>query len=243
MEHEAVHAHVLVVRYADALNQPRLVGKRAEGGHQPAIAVAALAHIVGGGAVDVELWVIKDVHDALGSLGPKVSRSGATTDDGVALLRRLGTPSASSARLSASAAATGLGSAVRLFWATPATATIVAAVIIGVITVAIPLAVTGPQPARRARARVRQRVQAVAAAKLEVEFEIKMRVAVLLVDAAALAHNLFHLCATQGRGRLVGRYRRGAGDLVGGALGRLLGIGIMRNDRGYCSFGEQWVSS
>jgi len=71
VEDEAVHADDLVVGHADALDEPGLVAERAQRRHEPAVAVAALAHVVGRGPVDVELRVVEDVDDALDGLRPE----------------------------------------------------------------------------------------------------------------------------------------------------------------------------
>lgn len=61
VEHETVHANLLVARNAHALYKLLLVTYRGEGRHEPAVAVIALPYIVCGRAFYEELWVIEDV--------------------------------------------------------------------------------------------------------------------------------------------------------------------------------------
>lgn len=61
MEHEAVHADLLVALDADPLNQAFLVAYGGKGGHEPAVAVIALSDVVGGRAFDEETRFIEDV--------------------------------------------------------------------------------------------------------------------------------------------------------------------------------------
>ncbi len=65
VKHKPIHADILVVGDAGALDQPRLVTKCAQGRHQPAVAVPSLADIIRRGTVDVELGVIKDISHPL----------------------------------------------------------------------------------------------------------------------------------------------------------------------------------
>lgn len=73
VEHEAVHAHVLVVRDADPLDQAGLVAHGAQRRHEPAVAVAPLADVVRRGAVDVELGVVKDLPHPLDRLRVEIA--------------------------------------------------------------------------------------------------------------------------------------------------------------------------
>ena len=76
MEDEAVHADGLVVRHAEPLNQALLVAQGAQRRHEPAVAVAALPHVVCGRPLDVELRLVEDLGDALGAAGAKVAAGG-----------------------------------------------------------------------------------------------------------------------------------------------------------------------
>lgn len=61
MEHEAVHAHLLIPRNAHPLYELFLIAYRGERRHEPAIAVIALSYIVRGRAFYKESWVVEDV--------------------------------------------------------------------------------------------------------------------------------------------------------------------------------------
>jgi hypothetical protein len=55
VEHEAVHANLFVPSDAHPLYQLLLVAYGGQRGHEPAVAVVALSHIVRGRAANIEL--------------------------------------------------------------------------------------------------------------------------------------------------------------------------------------------
>jgi len=61
VEHEAVHAHLLIARNADLGDESVFVAYRSQCGHEPAVAVVALSHVVGSRAFDEELRSVEDV--------------------------------------------------------------------------------------------------------------------------------------------------------------------------------------
>lgn len=61
MEDESVHANVLIHCDAYLLYEPFLVPQGTKCGHEPAIAIAALADITSTGTIDIKLGVFKDI--------------------------------------------------------------------------------------------------------------------------------------------------------------------------------------
>lgn len=76
VEDEAVDTYVLIMGNTQLFDKSLLVAQGAKGGHEPAVAVAALPYVVSGRAVDVELWCVEDVNNALGALGLEVDAGG-----------------------------------------------------------------------------------------------------------------------------------------------------------------------
>ena len=105
---------------------------------------------------------------------------------------------------------------------------------------------TSPAAGRRRRGRRRvtvrgvvggvaaQRLETVAAVRPEVIVEIKVRIAVLLVDAPALGHDLVDFGSAQGSGLLIrrgGRLAAAAGEVLDRrAFGQTLGKFILGED-------------
>ena len=67
VEYKTIYANILVVRNAELLNEPLLEAQGTQRGHQPAVAVIPLLHVICRRAVDVEPRAGKDLGDSLGA--------------------------------------------------------------------------------------------------------------------------------------------------------------------------------
>lgn len=61
MKDKAIDTNLIIPCDADFFYQPLLVGERAQRRHEPAVAVIALANVVGGCTFDEELRLLKDI--------------------------------------------------------------------------------------------------------------------------------------------------------------------------------------
>lgn len=233
MEHKPIHAHLLVARHTHPLDQPGLVAERAQRRHEPAVAVAALAHIVRRRPVNVKLGIIEDVIHALHRLGLERMPRPATR-----ILTRPFLPPLCPALLLTTITRAAANTTtpflqrrplqLRPPWPPipipppppppsppPHTLTLTTTTTLAPVT-AVGNLTTVLQPL------VGERLEAVATARAQVKVEVEVRVAVLLVDAAALGDDLGDLGAAERRGLLV-RGRR----LLGRAARQVLGRGAL----------------
>lgn len=210
MENEPVHAHLMVVRHAAPLDQAGLVADGTQSGHEPAVAIPALADVVGGGAVDEEFGVVEDIYNSLDGLRaelrfavPISGRHGVLPVDAVQHAQGAG------------------GGKGRL------------QVVFAVLERRIPAVVIAAVVVLD----VVQGVEAVPPVELEVDLQVEVRVSVLLVDPAALFDDLGDLVPALRCGilvRLLGGLGR-AEALGRGAFGcALREVILLRNDGSSC---------
>lgn len=211
MENKPVHAHFMIVRHAAPLDQAGLVADGAQRGHEPAVAVSALADVVCRGAIDEELRVVEDIYNSLDGLrtelrlavGISGRHGGVLPVDTVQHAHGAG------------------GGKWRLQVVFAVLERRVPAVVIAAVVVLD----------------IVQRVQAVPPVELEVNLQVEVRVSVLLVDPAALFDDLGDLVPALCCGVLVGLLG-GLGRaeaLSRGAFGcALREVILLRNDGSSC---------
>lgn len=66
-ENKPINANILVMSYAQPLNQAFLVAQRTQRRHEPAVSIPPLSHVVSRRAFDVKLRLVENLHDTLGA--------------------------------------------------------------------------------------------------------------------------------------------------------------------------------
>lgn len=251
MEHEPIHADLLIPRHTHPLNQARLVAQRAQRRHQPAIPVLPLPHIVRRRPINIELGIIKDLTHPLDRLGPEAASRPSPKPSHIPPrhppTHRPSTPSS-----------TTLNHTITITTPPPPPPLPPVSVPLPLpphIPTPIPPPTRTPltlilTPTKILPPLIAQRLETVARLGAQVIVEIKVRVAVLLVDAAALGDDLRYFCAAEGGGGGVGgcgcccccrrRGGRGGGGVGGLGLGCCVGGEGGGGEEGCCWGGVSW---
>jgi hypothetical protein len=79
MEDKAIHSNLFVAGDAHSLYQLLLVAYRRERGHEPAVPVVALAHIVCGRTSDIELRLYEDILPSLSAMHMQTKKIDVST--------------------------------------------------------------------------------------------------------------------------------------------------------------------
>lgn len=72
IKHKPIDANILIMRNTKAFNQARLLTKRAQSSHEPAITIPALSNIIRSRAINVKARLFKDIANALHTLWAEI---------------------------------------------------------------------------------------------------------------------------------------------------------------------------
>lgn len=90
MENKTIDTNIRIMRNTKFLNEPLLVTQSTQRRHKPTIAISSLSHIISSGTVDVEFWLVKNIHHPLRALRFELASRGLVVLD-VDVVERLQT--------------------------------------------------------------------------------------------------------------------------------------------------------